>query len=236
MINNLHFVTYFENEFGFGFKNEKYICFFGNAKTELPQLHSLFPSIEFFRVKQTHSDIVVESKVSLTGDSLTEADAHWTSKANKALLIATADCMPIMIYCKQTNRAAAVHAGWRGVVKRITEKTLQCLIETGSTEKNFDIFIGPSIQQESFEVDSDVYEKLILSTVDVKPTEYSYNLNNKYYINLNKIVLNQIDSITKANSHVSFSEIDTKKILNYRSYRRDKLRAERNLSFICLLT
>lgn len=227
--------SYFENEFGFGFKTEKFIAFFGNTKTELTNLNALFSSFTFSRIKQTHSDIVVEANASVSNANLTEADAHWTAVANQALVIATADCMPIMIYCNQTHRVAAVHAGWRGIENRITEKTLQSLIKTGSTQKNFKIYIGPSIQQDSFEVDVDVYEKLSKSAVNLKETDYSYQANDKYYINLNKIVLSQINSVADSNCEVYFCEIDTKTDLNFYSYRRGKLKSERNLSFISLV-
>jgi YfiH family protein len=222
-------VISFQNKLGFGFRDENILAFFGNINAELAQLQNEFPNLEFLRVKQTHSDLIVEASAILT-----EADAHWTSSINKSLLIATADCMPILIFCQQTRRTAAVHAGWRGVVNKITEKTLNLLVATGSSKKDFQIFVGPSILQNSFEVDHDVYEKIKTSSYKLPENEYCEFNNNKYYINLNKVVLSQIQNVSD-DTKVNLSLIDTKTDQNFYSYRRGKLKSERNLSFIALL-
>ena len=221
----------FQNSYGFGFKDEKVLLFFGNNHGELEQLKTAFPSFSFVRVKQTHSDIVISAT-----PELTEADAHYGSEKNQALVIATADCMPIMIYCQQTNRVAAVHAGWRGVVNKITIKTLQTLISTGSDLKKFKIFVGPSIQQKSFEVDLDVFENIAASAENISVSDFSYSENNKFYIDLNKVLLSQLKNLLGPNCELQFSTVDTKTSTELYSYRRGKLRHERNLSFVCLLT
>lgn len=223
-------MKYFQNDLGFGYKDEKVLIFFGNKNGELNPLKNEFPEFEFVRVKQTHSDIFLPASTELR-----EADAHWTAEKNKALLIATADCMPIMIYCEQSHRAAAVHAGWRGVANGIIEKTLHQLNFSGSDLKQYKIFCGPSIQQDSFEVDKDVFDQLAAKSRSSQSSSYSYQKNNKFYVNLNKIAQNQI-VYTAGILNSVFSSIDTKTDENYYSYRRGKLRAERNLSFICLLT
>ena len=113
-------MKYFQNDLGFGYKDEKVLIFFGNKNAELVNIAQAFPAFKFLRVKQTHSDIFVAAS-----EELQEADAHWTGEKNIALIIATTDCMPIMIYCEQTHRVAAVHAGWRGVVNGIIEKNFE---------------------------------------------------------------------------------------------------------------
>lgn len=223
-------VKYFQNEIGFGYKDEKVLIFFGNKNAELDSLKKEYPDLEFLRIKQTHSNILVSAN-----PELKEADAHWTAESGKALLIVTADCMPIMIHCEQTGRVAAVHAGWRGVVNGIIENTLKQLLHTGSDEKRFRIFCGPSIQQNSFEVDRDVFDQLVTKSRSPQITSYSNFQNNKYYVNLNRIAQNQIIATSGVQNSV-FSSIDTKTNEDYYSYRRGKLTAERNLSFICLLT
>jgi YfiH family protein len=223
-------VKYFQNNIGFGYQDSEILVFFGNKNGEHPALEKEFPDFQFLRVKQTHSDIFVEASTDLK-----DADAHGTAEKNKALLIATADCMPIMIYCEQTRRAAAVHAGWRGVANGILEKTLNQLIFTGSDLKQFRIFCGPSIQQNSFEVDRDVFDLIKQKSRSSRPESYSYQKNSKFYVNLNQIAQNQIMHTSGCMNSV-FSTIDTKTDENYYSYRRGKLRSERNLSFICLLT
>ena len=53
---------------------------------------------------------------------------------------------------------AAVHAGWRGTVGRIVEKTLEVMrLHYGTEGKDVVACIGPSISLESFEVGDEVY-------------------------------------------------------------------------------
>lgn len=225
------------NNLGLVVKRPQFICNFGNTKAEIAELKQAYPNFNLLRVRQTHSDIIVkaEFRPETPYEQLIEADAHYSSTPNQALLIATADCMPIMIYCAQTHRAAAVHAGWRGVANKITEKTLNKLIETGSTEKRFEIFVGPSILQNSFEIDEDVFNILKQSQYNLKDSDYSQHNNNKHYVDLTKIVLSQINLATENKAKTYFCNIDTKTNENFYSYRRGKQTKERNLSFICLL-
>lgn len=219
-------MTSFQNNLGFGFKDDEYLVFFGNARASLEDLQSKFSQYAFKRIKQTHSDIIVESS-----DETPEADSHYTSELDQALVIATADCMPIMIYCVQTSRVMAIHAGWRGVENRITEKSLNQLVTTGSTDKNFKIFIGPHILQSSFEVEADTCDLLAKAHYGLKPSHFMYSRNNKFYVNLDKIVISQIEHVIQKLPEIEILSIDTKTDKEYHSHRRDQTK-QRNFSFV----
>lgn len=225
----------FETDLGLKLETENFLCLFGNINCDLEQLKESYPQFKFLRVRQTHSDIIIpaEYRPDTVYENLTEADAHFTSEKNQALLISTADCMPILIYCEQTQRVAAVHAGWRGVVNKITEKTLKKLIETGSTKKYFEIYVGPSIQQPSFEVDQDVYEQIKSSAYNLTEDHFCEKKAEKYHLNLPKILSTQIGAQAPT-SKVVFCPIDTKTNPNFHSYRRGKQKPQRNLSLIAL--
>jgi YfiH family protein len=220
------------NNLGLVVKRAEFVCHFGSTKAEISELKLTYPNFNLLRIRQTHSDIIIEADKPQT--QLIEADAHFSAKTNQALIISTADCMPIMIYCPQTHRAAAVHAGWRGVANKITEKTLKTLIETGSTQKNFEIFVGPSILKNSFEIDTDVFNILKQSQYNLKDSDYSEFKNSKYYVDLAKIVSSQINFATENKAQIHFCNINTKTSENFHSYRRGKQSKERNLSFIAL--
>ena len=211
------------------FQNNVFV-FFGNAQDSFEKIKFDFPDLNFKKIRQTHSDIIT-----ISSDPPIEADSHYTSKSKEALIIATADCMPIMIYCKQTHRAAAVHAGWRGVENKITEKTLQKLISTGSSKKDFQFWVGPHILQNSFEVEFSTYALLSKSQYNLKTEDYMVYKDGKYYIALNKIIESQIKNILNKTPEIVFLNIDTKINSDYHSYRRDQKTKERNLSFIYLL-
>lgn len=220
----------FQNSFGTGFKSSTHIVFFGGVGSSNENLKKEFQNLNFKTIKQTHSDIVVSA-----ADLPVEADAHFTDQINTAVVVATADCIPLMIYCKQTHRVAAVHAGWKGVQNQIVVKTLLRLIDSGSAAKDFVIYIGPHIMQESFEIQTDVFQLLAAANPGLEPAQFSLFKNEKFYVNLLKLVKFQIRKITGTSVGLVALNIDTKISTNYYSYRRGKHGTDRNLSFITLL-
>ena len=64
----------------------------------------------------------------------------------------------VLLYDKERQVIAAIHAGWRGTVGRIVEKTIEVMrIQYGTEGKDLVACIGPSISLESFEVGDEVY-------------------------------------------------------------------------------
>jgi YfiH family protein len=93
-----------------------------------------------------------------TPEELQDVDAVVTQLKDFCLCVSTADCVPILLYDKEKEVIAAVHAGWRGTVGRIVEKTIEVMkSQYGSEGKNIVACIGPSISLESFEVGDEVY-------------------------------------------------------------------------------
>ncbi|MEG2945146.1 MAG: polyphenol oxidase family protein, partial [Bacteroidales bacterium] len=73
------------------------------------------------------------------------------------LTVSTADCVPVLLYCPKRQVVAAVHAGWRGMVKRIISKTVCRMVEQfGCDSADIRAAIGPSISPEAFEVGAEV--------------------------------------------------------------------------------
>ena len=91
-------------------------------------------------------------------EDLQNVDALVTRLKGYCLCVSTADCVPILIYDPVKQVIAAVHAGWRGTVGRIVEKTLEVMrLHYGSECKDMVACIGPSISLEAFEVGDEVY-------------------------------------------------------------------------------
>lgn len=210
-------------------KNDKIHIFFGGVGG-VNNNEFNHQKIIFRYIQQSHSDIIVESS-----KALQQADAHYTSTPYEALLIKTADCMPIMLYCNETKRIAAIHAGWRGIENKIIEKTLYRFMTTGSVKKDFRFWVGPHISQQSFDVDQDVYMRLCQSHYGLKPKEFAIIKNEKYFIDLKIILKTQIQQVLGSRPNIVFYDMDTKTDNNYYSYRREPDSKERNLSFIYLL-
>ncbi len=107
-----------------------------------------------------------------------EADGLITEDPNCALVIFTADCIPILLWDREKNAVGALHAGWRGTAADIAGVGISRMIEEfGSEPKNIFAAIGPGIGQCCFETGCDVPEamaKTLPNAMDfVKPGKVS---------------------------------------------------------------
>ena len=84
----------------------------------------------FARPHQVHKDNVVV----VDHPERPEADAVICNTPGLCVGVSTADCIPVLVYDREHNAAAAIHAGWRGTKLRIVTKTLQKMAETYSTD------------------------------------------------------------------------------------------------------
>ena len=109
---------------------------------------------------QTHTDRVfhvTEDFLALSEEErkarLEGIDAVISKVKDVIFGISTADCIPVLVYDPEHHAAAAIHAGWKGTVKRIVEKSLRQMQETfGTDPAKCTAAIGPGISLESFEV------------------------------------------------------------------------------------
>lgn len=112
--------------------------------------------------RQVHgTEIVVVSDATLfdVGSELQpiDADAVITQQVGRWIGVRTADCVPVLIYDPVSRVVAAVHAGWRGTVKHITQLVAERMIQDfGCSPRNMLAMIGPSIGPEAFEVGEEV--------------------------------------------------------------------------------
>ncbi len=115
------------------------------------------------QVHQTEIVVVDETFMRLSASerkaSLEGVDALMTDIAGVCIGVSTADCIPILLYDKVHHASCAIHAGWRGTVKRIVEKAVAKMTDVyGSCPEDLVAQIGPGIHLESFEVGNEVYE------------------------------------------------------------------------------
>src|SRR5205085_12340713 len=79
--------------------------------------------------RQTHSsDRCFIQSIEQARGAARECDALMTRLGGVLLGIQTADCLPILIGDTESGVMAAIHAGWRGTVSRITERTIADLM------------------------------------------------------------------------------------------------------------
>lgn len=84
-------------------------------------------------------------------------DAFITDKPGITLMVRIADCVPLILYDPAKQVLGVVHAGWKGTLAGITEKTVATLMhDYGCTPTNIKAGIGPSIGSCCFSVQKDV--------------------------------------------------------------------------------
>ena len=90
-------------------------------------------------------------------DALKETDALITNVKNVPLMLFFADCTPVLFFDPEHHAIGISHAGWKGTVHKIAQKTVQAMQAAFQTDpKKCLVGIGPSIGPCCYEVGSDV--------------------------------------------------------------------------------
>jgi len=98
--------------------------------------------------------------------SLEGYDAFITGTENLFLLIATADCYPILLFDPINRAVAAIHAGWKGTAGRIAQKTVESMRQAfGTRPETLLAAIGTGISGPAYEVAGDVAEQFPVSCI-----------------------------------------------------------------------
>lgn len=113
--------------------------------------------------RQTHTDCVAEID-EIPDCEITETDALVTNQKGICICVQTADCVPILLFDSEKKVIAAVHAGWRGTVKKIAAVAVQKMSDKfGSNPASIIAAIGPSISPAIYEVGNEVTEAVLRS-------------------------------------------------------------------------
>ena len=119
-------------------------------------------------------------------------DALITKKKKIALGILTADCIPVFIYDPTRNIIAAIHSGWKGSFKGISEKVIKKLKKLGSKTINLKVVIGPCISKNNYEIKDDFLKKF--KKKDKKNKLYFKKRKNRKFFDMTKYVVDNIKS------------------------------------------
>lgn len=97
-------------------------------------------------------------------------DAIYTNEVNLVLAVGHADCIPILFTCPSRHLIGALHTGWQGTVKQITDKFIKYWIDEEHCDpEDIFIYIGPSIRKHNFIVKQDVINQTRQMTIDTMP-------------------------------------------------------------------
>ncbi|MGA8014079.1 MAG: peptidoglycan editing factor PgeF [Candidatus Acidiferrales bacterium] len=109
-------------------------------------------------LRQIHSDVAHRVDSSNAGaKDAPQGDALFTREPGLLLVVQTADCIPILLADPKRRAIAAIHAGWRGTLRRIAAKTLGRMhMEFGTRPEDVVAALGPGIGRCCYEVGSEV--------------------------------------------------------------------------------
>ena len=106
---------------------------------------------------QCHGARVVEADPG-TGANRAPADGIVARESGVVCAVLAADCMPVLLCDREATVAAALHAGWRGIVAGIVEAGVRA---TGAPPAELLAWLGPAIGPERYEVGPDVRDAVL---------------------------------------------------------------------------
>jgi YfiH family protein len=116
-------------------------------------------------LKQCHSDLVRQFD-SHTSEPM-HADAAVTDLPGLLLAVQTADCVPILLVDPKKRAIAAIHAGWRGTLRRIAAKAVGHMrMHYGSRPSDLLAAIGPAIGGCCYEVGTEIAAEFLSQFAD----------------------------------------------------------------------
>ncbi len=96
-----------------------------------------------------------------------KGDASFTNSRGMLLGVQTADCVPILLVDPKKRAVAAIHAGWRGTLARIAEKTVgEMRKHFGSNPAHILAALGPAIGRCCYEVGTELVSEFTSQFAD----------------------------------------------------------------------
>jgi len=111
-----------------------------------------------YQVHGTRVHVVIDAG---SPDARTKADAMVSAAPRIALGILTADCAPVLFADPVARVIGAAHAGWRGALAGILERTVAAMERLGAHAHDVVAGIGPCIAQASYEVGPEFRERFV---------------------------------------------------------------------------
>ncbi|MEO0649711.1 MAG: polyphenol oxidase family protein [Planctomycetota bacterium] len=134
------------------------LCVRGCRRGELETVRSGLGAgraVSVVQARQIHGAAVVE--VEFPGPSTVgDADALVTSRPEAALMVYTADCVPVLVASSDGRRVGAIHAGWRGLVQGVIPAAIERFGEAPAAAA-----IGACLSRERCEMGPEAAEQFV---------------------------------------------------------------------------
>ena len=151
-------------------------------------------------------------------------DGLITDDPSIILSLQTADCLPIFLFDKSNNMKGLIHSGWRGTKDKIILNALNIMSEKGSKSSDIIVVIGASIHKCCYQVGEELLPFFDSSCI--------YRLKGNIYLSLHEQILIDLEQFSIPMDNIYIDESCTFTESKLSSYRRDRNKAGRMLSFL----
>ncbi len=180
-------------------------------------------------LQQVHSEVV--HFIQEIPESELAGDALVTALPGLFLVIKSADCLPVLLVDKKKRIIAAVHCGWRGTLR----KTVSAIrVRFGSSPPDLLVALGPCISARCYEVGEEVRESFGAEHFPESLFQPVRGRSGKYYLDLREANRYQLHCQFIPEANIFSVDICTHCDPRFPSFRRDKEKTGRMLSFIGL--
>lgn len=190
-------------------------------------------------LKQVHSDTIhyiqKENQETYFQDQLIEGDGVITDLKHVLIGVLTADCVPVYFTDKDRTFCAIVHAGWKGLQKKVHLKMLDRILRTFPVKvADLAVLIGPHIRNCCYEVKKDVVNRLKTKNFRIK-RGVSRN-KPSYLLDMESVILEDLKKAKMKTAQIINYPVCTKcsKDPSFYSYRNGDVK-DRFLSFVGLI-
>lgn len=158
--------------------------------------------------------------------AIPDSDALITNLIGVPLLLLVADCVPVLVYDQRQHAMAVVHAGWRGTIGHIPVRTIKAMGDAyGTKPEDCHVYLGPSIQYESFEVSeelADLFRQAALIPEQI--VGYKYRADKGIQtprVNLQQFIVQELRQLGVPWQQITVSATDSMMAPACYSYRRE---------------
>ncbi|MFQ5722328.1 MAG: peptidoglycan editing factor PgeF [Candidatus Aminicenantales bacterium] len=208
---------------------------FGNRylKMEDFKQSKQWQAFKLISLQQIHSNIV--HSVDKAPNHNLRGDALITNQPFLLLIIESADCLPVLMVEEKKKVIAAIHCGWKGTQKRIVQRVIQLLKSDYEAQpSSIKVALGPHIRGSCYEIGEEVRYKFLEAGFSPSFFQPVAGLNHQYLFDLAEVNLRLLIEAGVKPQQIFTIEICSHCHPLFPSYRRDKEKAGRMLSFIGL--
>ncbi len=196
---------------------------------EVAEARALSPVI----LNQVHSASI--HKIDKAPGKKLSGDALMTRAAGLALVVKTADCLPVFLVDEAHSAVAAVHCGWRGTQKRILEKAVREMAAAYKSDPGSLLAgLGPCIGPECYEVGRDVRDGFAQAGFAATVFWQSPTAPDKFLMNLREANIWLLETAGVRRGNVFSVDACTRCRPELLSFRRDHDTTKRMYSFVAI--